>query len=80
MDEEKHCCNDKKLDITDGVTEKEASTITIILVFVATWLLGCYLAFKTGDFPANVTSLLGILAGILGAVKAATTIPKVLKK
>ena len=71
------CCNeDKKLDFTDGVTQKEAGFVVLVAAFAITLAFAFYKAVVDGDFPVNVTAFLTTLALTIGAVEA---VPKVFR-
>lgn len=64
------CCEDKKLDFTDGITETELGKIVLVVAFVVTLIFGYYKAIVSGDFPNNVTDFLTMLAFAIGAREA----------
>lgn len=65
-------CEDKNIDLKDGVTRKEAGFIVLVATFAITLIFAFYKAVVAGDFPSNVTDFLSMLAVIIGACE---TIP-----
>lgn len=70
------CCEDKKLDFTDGITENELGKIVLVGAFVVTLIFGYYKAIVSGDFPNNVTDFLTMLAFAIGAREAVPMVAK----
>lgn len=70
------CCEDKKLDFTDGITESELGKIVLVGAFVITLIFGYYKAIVSGDFPNNVTDFLTMLAFAIGAREAVPMVAK----
>lgn len=70
------CCEDKKLDFTDGITENELGKIVLVGAFVITLIFGYYKAIVSGDFPNNVTDFLTMLAFAIGAREAVPMVAK----
>lgn len=63
-------CEEKNIDLTDGVNERELGKIVLVGAFVLTLALAFYKALTCGDFPNNVTDFLTMMGFAIGLREA----------
>ena len=67
---------DKNIDLTDGINERELGKIVLVCAFVLTLVLAIYKALVDGDFPNNVTDFLTMMGFAIGFGEGITYIAK----
>ena len=67
---------DKNIDLTDGINERELGKIVLVCAFVLTLVLAFYKALVDGDFPNNVTDFLTMMAFAIGLREGITVFGK----
>ena len=67
---DKNCCEEKKIDLSDGISREELGIFVLVGAFIVTLLFGFYKAIVAGDFPNNMTDFLTMLAFAIGVREA----------
>ena len=69
-------CEDKNINVTDGVSREELGILVLVVAFAITLALAFYKAIVSGDFPTNVTDFLTMLAFAIGLREAVPMVAK----
>jgi hypothetical protein len=66
-------CEDKNINVTDGVNREELGILVLVVAFAITLAFAFYKAIVGGDFPSNITDFLTMLAFAIGLREAVPT-------
>ena len=70
--EKQDCCEERNINLFDGVNRGELGTITLVIVLVVFTGLGIFKAIPSGgDVPNNVADIIMCICAILGLHKVA---------
>jgi hypothetical protein len=69
-------CEEKNINVTDGVSREELGILVLVVAFAITLAFAFYKAIVDGDFPNNITDFLTMLAFAIGLREA---VPAALK-